>query len=327
MMYFKLEAIPHFVTKEANAIEEAKQELLQEYSNFLRFVLTSQEEVIMRFRSQRNGNGNVTVGAEIGYELADENADLEAYLKTLRRYLRVEKAPASNPALPLPHKVLRRKVQLVPVGALDKLKTSQELELLPKHAKPYVNFNPKIIGQSNIPAVLLAPLTQMVGGWIRAGVAPGLAYLVPLAEGLNIQLGSSRWRNTLSTLLQYEGGVTITCRHHRPSEDDINYAFLCLDYYLGTNAEKLSNEQIEVDTAMLRTVLSKQPIYTVEISARSASDVLLQSFMRDVDPEAFEVLDAVSQTRLEREVARTRPWNAEPSIMASTRTTTDHPAL
>lgn len=299
MVYYKVEAIPHFVAKSPTAVEEARRELMQEYNDFLRFLLTSQEEVRLHFQSLPGDGEDDVSSVEVGYELADENVDLEHYLKTLRRYLRLQPAQKPFAQLPPSPRQLRRKVQMVAVGALDKVRSS-ELLLLPQNAQPFIDFNPRVLGQSSLTHVALAPLTHMVSSLVRDKLTPEIAYLMPLSERIVAAAGTSRWRNTLATLMRHVGRVTITCKKYTYRDEDVNYAVLCLGYYLGTNADRLSQEDINANTSILRTVYSKQDIYTLEFTFHGSSSLLLQSFMRDTDPEAFEA----NPTALERELMK-----------------------
>src|SRR5262245_58933405 len=130
MHYYKLQAIPHFIVKSPAALEDAKRELLQEYGGFLRFLLASQRQLSMHLRSMPNKDGSAVDSVEVGYELPHSNEDLDVYLKTLARYIRVAKEEPKFADLPLIGK-LRRRVQLVAVGDIDKVPNS-ELSLIPE---------------------------------------------------------------------------------------------------------------------------------------------------------------------------------------------------
>jgi hypothetical protein len=323
MAYYRLEAIPHFVVKTPTALEDAKRELSQEYENFLRFLLTAHKYVTMHLYSVTTGQRlrmlsghqvscskrrcaecdelDLLSGAredeqdkvqkvEVGYELPQEHHSFEEYLRNIRRYLRLSRADSPGSSKPESSRYdLKRRVQLVAVGSLDAAQQA-DLKLLSATDKPYVNLNPKIIGQNNFFNVGVAPLLNLFGSSVRSSLASkiGQAYVMPLPETVKRTPELVRWRHLLSALMLTPGSVTLTCKRHSYTEEDVRYALLCLDYYIGTNSEKLNAQQMDTNTAIQQAVYSKLPIYTVDITVRGQSQILAQAFMRDTDSQAFE---------------------------------------
>jgi hypothetical protein len=251
---------------------------------------------------------------EVGYELPQEHGSFEEYLKSIRRYLRLKRVDVSSPDSDGKDFELKRKVQLVAVGSLDG-NQSADLRLLSSLDKPFVNLNPKIIGQNNFVAVGVAPLLNLFGSSVRNSLASkiGQAYVMPLPEALDISAENVRWRHTLSMLMLSPGSIVITCRRHSYTDDDPKYALLCLDYYIGTNSEKLSASQIDHNTAIHQTVYSRLPIYTVDIKLRGQSTLLTQAFARDTDSEAFEGSPTQLDFMTRRSVTQASSANIPPS--------------
>jgi hypothetical protein len=306
MTYFALQQVPHFVVKAPGAEEEMRREVLQEYRAFLHFLLNGNDVVTMHLRAVAGPDG-APASVQVGYELAGDAGDLPHYLQGSRRYLRLEAAdpPAVRPATTA---TVRRRVHLVPVGALDKTTTSR-LKLIPPGAPRYQNLDPNIVGQSTVTQVILNPIVQMVGAVVRDRLTPGDAYLAPLPASLDIPAQTACWRNTLAGLMRSGGAVRIAARRHRFDDADTDYALLCLQYYLGTNADKLSAEEIDANTPILRAVFSEHVVYSVEIAFAGASPLLVEGFLRDFDPAAFERVPTCLETQLRDTEVSTPAWS------------------
>jgi hypothetical protein len=298
--YLRLEVVPHFIVKTPIEEEELKRELMHEYRALLRFLLHDQGQLSLSLI----GAGDYV---EVGYALTRDPADVLQYIRGLRRFLRL--VPAEPPPASVRTRTLNRRVHLAPVGAVNKSAEASP-ELLPPDAQRYTNFDPDVMGQASIRQVILNPLVQMTAALVRDRFTPGKAYVMPVPAALELPVAPARWRNTLASLLRDGGSVTLTCRRLEPDPDDTDYALLCLQYYLGTNSDKLAAEEIDRHTAVLRAVFSRQPVYTLDVALAGPSGLILDSFLRDTDPDAFELspttLDASIRDQARRRLATER---------------------
>lgn len=292
MSVYELVAAPQFITK-YSSMDEVRSGLLNEYETILRYFLTTQPVFAIELWSLQGEQG-----CHFAYEFDAGDLDVLDFLAAHDRVLRLREssAPATES---LGVTSLHRSVDLVPVGAVDRAQTTS-LPVLPLSAPRYTNFDPNVVGQSTLTQVIFAPVTQMAGALVRDRFTPDIAYLAPIPRPLSLNATPNHmWRSTLRSLSQMPGRVRMACRPYNYTDDDIDYALLCLQYYLGTHAARLSGSDVDSQTAMLRGISTRQPAYIVDISVEGEDPSLRGAFLQDTDGEAF----ASAPTPLERALA------------------------
>lgn len=306
MTFFEMTAAPQLLVKNSTKAD-VQDELRNEYGTVLRYLLGATDGVSVHLWSERN-----STTCHFTYEILGQRGDIVRYLNRHGRLLRFADGnpppePAGSPTR------LHRAVDLIPVGALERIENFENLALLPSDASRLTSFDPSVMGQSTVSQVLMAPLTQLVAAYVRDRWTPTTAYLAPSPRLLPRTFErESSWRSTLSALARESGRVTIACAPLQYEDALSDYAVLCLQYILGTHADRLSQRDIDAQTAVLRDITAKKPLFEIDVQVWGSTE-LKDAFLQDSGADEFQVSPTpleVAMTR--REAAPSRPPGKTP---------------
>jgi hypothetical protein len=287
MAHYLLEAVPHIIHKTRQQYEDVREELLREYRAFLRYSITTFPEIRLHLRAlptNVNSPPELTVTYELPGITPSEAADFLKYALTLRKFLRLKPLNIAEES----HFTgsLGRRVNLLAVGSVD-VAGAGDLHIMPTDAYDYLNFRPQLAAGHPI-QVVINPVNVILGEIMRKHIVPEQAYLVPVPQPLEFEPGPTQWRGTLTVLNQLGGTLTIACQSYQPCSADLEYAFLCLQYFLGTMKEKLSSVDIDKQTTIHRALMADESICKITVAISGNSTIGLGSLGRDFDPLIFE---------------------------------------
>ena len=290
MALFELEAVPHLIAKGREQYQDALDELNREYTSFLRFVLTRYQALTMSIEAERD-SGRLRLHYDVPCRSAEDTQQFAAYLRSMRKYLRLREAGADESA-PLPAApesfgtVLDRRVDMVFVGGVD-VTSASDLRLLPPDAPRPLNLDPQVVAAGPWD-VLLLPWTKWLGEKVRGGSQLEHAYLAPVVRKYRYTPGPRRWQHTLASLAQLGGRIRITVTRHTLQPADTSYAVRCLAYFLSTMKTRLDDDDITRSASMFRTILADEPLFYTTVEVSEPVDYLLDAIGRDTDPHLFE---------------------------------------
>lgn len=281
-MYYAITAVPHFIYPSAPSRDEALRELLEEYRSFTRFALQRFGSVSLHFRgsSERN-KSQVDLGFGFTPDRSTTGSELSVYLRSLSRYLKLTEADPPDHESEV---TLRRRVNLVAVGGVD-VATTREMPVLPANAPRFLNFNPHI-AVGDVVGVGVNPIWVIFGDWLR-NVLPKQAYLAPVPAAIHLNGGLVRWKHTLSALAETGSSVTVSLEKRTPLPEEVDYAYLCLQYFVVTMGSKLPAHEMEQQTQLSRALIAREPVFDLTVAFAHDHSIVVDAFCRDTDPGAF----------------------------------------
>jgi hypothetical protein len=301
-MFFELQAIPQTVTRTREQYEDARDELLREYQAFTRFVLNRFDEIDLVFDARQGGL--TRVGYNLPMTSREERARFLKYAATLRKHLRFSEAdgPSNRDvrhARRTVTNVLDRHVDLILVGGLDE-RAVMDPRVLPPRAGAPLKYDPQLVAGTLIDTVTFSVM-QLLGNTVKVLSGLDRPYLVPTVKRFAHHRGPRHWRHVLSALRHHPDVLHIRSRRRAASsapEGEADYALLCLSYFLETMKDKLDPPELNRRAAMFRAVISKQPLYTIDVELAANNDVTFEALGRDTDPDLFERAHSSQQRKL-----------------------------
>jgi hypothetical protein len=283
-----LEALPHFVTKSYDEMEEACHEYARDCKDFLSYLLSKNEQVSLRFRSEGT---RPPFKVAVSYSWSGQTAtSFTLQLPAMRRYLRFSLAGSRSSDTDFGNPLrARRRVMLVPAGNRERA----DLETLPiigSQARAFVEYNARSAGAHSLTGAAVGPIIQFVSNVAREKLPVGSAFVVPIPIPLAFEPQHDNWRHTLTILTQARGELVLRTTPHATSEEESRLAFLILQYFLGTaTSDRSDMDDVVRSTAIARSVSNQLPLYELSIELfGDNAELLLDAFMRDSDPNAFE---------------------------------------